>query len=1653
MEFVKTCNTNVQAVGEFEAVAYQAFSIKRTANSPPSPSDEKTGLAADLGTVECTLRQARHLVLHDTARSWLWLFRPITPEKATQTPAAPPIVDGYAFHAEISGLVRAAELARAPARPSNPPTSATSTNAPPSALRSNQAGNLRATQANSQISLAFSGSGEPQQYDVYAVYELLMSSVVASISYSLARDHGMIPLNYRTFVSFSIAEPRAKSLESDFSDKPSWLTSVDVHWTSAGSLVISTSSKWRPDMHQLSSLGPPTSKVKPGSVVRTAPSGNLAVFLGLELSGLSNGDNENVREQRKRPRIKNEADDIHNWKTHAKSWLARKGLGSFVQDYGTKPWARIQIASDTIPSELDSPSLANQAYELLWPSGLCFSYDSSKQGWDPAASVRTPLGLEDHLTSQNSAEQGLDWFQTPESMGYQDPLDLAQQWFCNKPERDKAQEARRKAQQAEEEAQTKDDSNVLYPSSPLYSRTGAWGDLQPVSGVYPTPPDGVAPQGPVVSSAGDIPHISGPIGSMDGMLSQDSNPRSSDLPGTNDADGTGLLGMPGTSPKLSHPFDSQPELNFSSSLHGGNDDLFEDMDEDTFDGNGVTDADFNFFDEPDGDDFGDMDGVQGTNDDAQPEETSQQQAGESHDQKEDLKVEPASEPLAQVGNATDRHLDLRPGKRLQSDPNQPEYTESKPGEESTRVLAVDEPIIQSPEEEEHVPSPPLSPKLIIKKLLPRPDGMPNRVTSEGRHKTPVQRKGSIFDPLAFNTSMSLADSKYSGGRFHFPESEGGDASSLVSSKSQTPLSKRQKPTSQHFSVLLDLRGSLGRKGTIMEEELPIDEGDISDTSSGDLDSEPEIRSPKLDSLPIVPSWPTKRKWIADETATPLSVTSFADSKLGGDSSEHILGRPLLQTDQACLGGFEPSPWDWSLVSLPSPSERHSSVARADVAFPSPGLSPMPTTLSQIEISPSDEKVLLSGKDMIAVAQILTDQIVSSTLDILNDEGGFVSGSSFGRPLEGDALDPSKTVQDTVRQLFEKAVDCDVTKLVCVQDVFPDIPQAGKGHLPKAVPRRMNTYGQGDGNGSPGHLIYPVAPPHIRVRRSDALWDLLPTALSFWEPLGLAPTSGPKNIITYCVYPHSESLTARVETFLNNLGIVYEGCKLGTHVRSDAIEDFQGGLVPTRVTGPATKRTVLQALRETCRRLGEELSQSYLDMREKDDSSKIDAFVIYMVDPFAEPAALWELCSAFWALFGSYGQGAQANTPRPDLVLQIVPMKYIASFDAPVVLEPTTLMSLAREVYDRCPPSAVNSDKTPLSIFSAPSIQLEEALPRNIQFKLASDPPADLLRENSYMHLGYAISLDGAWITAAWTDSCGKSQAVVSYSSRGRPFNEIAREIWQTTIEILHSRRVTWRICIAKAGVMEREEIEAWILLASSPTQLNLFITLLTVDANPPLSLTPTLPTVPTAAPSRDPNASTPVSTPQPGVSPDQHGLTPAATPSDAIDPSADPDARLVDVTDETWGLILSHRLHNSHSTIDYRPALISGLIVKRGSGSTTPSSSPSSRGPLVINVNILWVGAVGGTRAATSPFPATPGASDGVSPGAGTERSSSSMSWTSTAQSRSTAENLLKEVLGQFRGLGLLARLRGVRGCRHGVVPWHVAVARRGAEGVGRCVD
>ncbi|KAF1925922.1 uncharacterized protein M421DRAFT_423210 [Didymella exigua CBS 183.55] len=1749
--------------GDFEAVAYQAFSVARDP-AQPAPSLRHGSPSEDTRAVEAELRRRRLFIVRDATRPWLWLFAPTatttttTDADARAGPADLPAVDGYLFQREQAGLTKALELAR-------PPLSA---RYPSAAARSTPTASLPG---------AAEHPPPPPPPDCVAIYGLFTSSVVALITLELVRECAVTSLNCRTFVS----QPLQHTRELGSSRKPRWLTSLDLHWASSGALVVSTLTERTTD---LCCLGHVSSGRKLdallGTCVRVAPNGMLARIMSFDDPLQPTAEDPAQRPRRKRQRRTNLEQSVDRWKKTVKRWLAWKGYSLPGLD-NSSAWVRLRTTFNSQPAAASSLLLCSDQ-DVLWPMALCYYHEPSSDAMPTAAADGPP-------TATDSA---LRWFETADSPGFRDPYHVAQDWFAGKPARDKAA-AQRRAKAAKEDAlhrkdgalhhrdgalhhrdgalhrrdgalhhrddalhrkddalhrrddalHRKEENPGLHPSSPLNTRIGAYGELQPATGVYPTPPDGVAPGASVF--AGDTPSVAGaasnvilaPGGKKNPAIAlsapqdnaQAETPQqtltwtasATDSRHCTAADGRHCTAADGRHCTAAdghhctaadgrhctaadgrhctaadghhctaaddHHCTAADDHHFTAT---DNDDLFgDDMDEDAYQENDIDEDDFDFFDPPNDGDV-DMADAPATSD----AKADVVLAAEKHDPIADAKAGDKDEAFDATAEDKDDAFDDAFVDKDDAFVDKDDAFVDKDDafvdkddafdalaalEKALATAATDQPPADStlvkeeqmlpavvaieqgapnPDSDSNgethaekaplkAPTPPLSPNKIRDALKPSPK------TALTLHipQAQAQDRGSAFGPLSFSRKMSVSDAKYQDGRRYGAraDSEAKDKSPPATEPVR-PKSLRDVPllTKLRCAVAVASAGSLSKitpsiqgvnDDSVSESDSDSMSSDVSDEDDGEL---PPALPTSFTAGSIVSA---KRKLPTDGNATPLSVTSFADS-LGGD----LLELQNLHLDDNSLLTFEPSSWDWSLLKLPPPVEKPSIGSRYTMPlFPHPiGQVPdTPTSPSEMGFDMAEEKPP-SGSDSINIAQMVAEQIVSATLDILGDDSA-IPPQYASRPsteLRWAAV---------IKGLFPKAVDCTLPALAAVNDVFPDMSAHPKGQ--QRVPARTPN----DPAATPGSQIYPINPPFIRVRRADTPWDLLPPAVAFWEPLGLAPVHGPKNVAAFCIYPHSDSLRPCLESFLLHMQLAYDSCKLGSHARVETVSEYESGLVPCRLPTPAAPRAVYTALRDTCIHLGKTLAARHAHVRET-LGERLDAFIIYMVDPFDSPLALWELCASFWTLFQTYGQGsAHPSLPqKPDLVLQIIPIKYIASFDHPVILSSTTYINLAREVYGRCPPSTEPNDKTPLPIASAPAFQLEEPIPRNVPFKLQSDPPQDLLKENSYMHLAYAISLDGAWLTAAWTDSCGKSQATSTYHLGTRPFKELAQEVWATTISILQARKVHWRVCIARAGVMDREELESWVYLISCPTVLNLFITLLTVDTNPNYKFTP-----PSAAAGSQSIPNTPAATP--GVSPDATlGLTPAATPSSAEppDPTQDPDARLVDVTDETWGVILAHRLHNSNSTTHFSPALISGLLVKRGPSPAAAGASapdfPREYGPVTVAVNILWIGAVGSTRAA-SPFPPTPGGTESPAPSTvapaapqtpslSPPQHTSSLMWTPTPQTRATAENLLKEILAQFRALGVLARLKGERGSRWGTVPWHVGAARRGVEGVSR---
>jgi mediator of RNA polymerase II transcription subunit 13, fungi type len=200
--------------------------------------------------------------------------------------------------------------------------------------------------------------------------------------------------------------------------------------------------------------------------------------------------------------------------------------------------------------------------------------------------------------------------------------------------------------------------------------------------------------------------------------------------------------------------------------------------------------------------------------------------------------------------------------------------------------------------------------------------------------------------------------------------------------------------------------------------------------------------------------------------------------------------------------------------------------------------------------------------------------------------------------------------------------------------------------------------------------------------------------------------------------------------------------------------------------------------------------------------------------------------------------------------------------------------------------------------------------------------------------------------------------------------------------------------------------------------------MLTTSTSPSLLLTPQLAALNSAAFSPQHTMyTTPISTPQPSaMSPEAFGNattpggrgdapTPGGPGADAP-PDLDMNDNLVDLTDETWGVILQHRLPNAESSTEWNPALASGYLLKR---TGIQDSDPLH----VMEISIVaWSvsNSNGGTGSQSTPFSRAGG-----------------------------ADAVLRDVMTWWRGLGTLARAKGMKG---GVVPWHVLASERATKGL-----
>lgn len=1302
-----------------------------------------------------------------------------------------------------------------------------------------------------------------------------------------------------------------------------------------------------------------------------------------------------------------------------------------------------------------SVAVSGASQGVLWPVSLCF-LPSRDPGIDQLGEM---LPRDCHSWSQNADLEA-----------HGDPLTFAEEWSIGYAEREHAHAMHNAtvyedtAMDDASSAQLPDNSTAFDVTSPPLTHRP---DLQAFHGIYPTPPDGLAGHtGPQTQPHSDN-LAAQPAETVTQPAFTPSDPSHENTVPILDA-------MPvaeGDQAQRNHSIVSSIGGQGHDWNRGSSDDLFGDMDDLEYGRDEVGDADFNFFDEPDDVPEKVLDTSLPP---AGPDTTTACQDSERNG-KDQEQLPEAGDSLDQSEDNRHVHAEQKPDEAANTDELDetlpalaPPYDECADAAKSAQK-STERDMAEASKCDDNKP---LSPFGIREALLPPP--IPASA-SQTHIKSEHERRKSSFGPLVFNPSGSIAcrSSSYDYSNYRPDERK----VSYDMAPTRVPLTETHRSPSSTSS------------------SSSLNNHEMDDEDQSDVDSDVDSLSTSSDSTPMAevkvgekPSPATRKRKRTLETAAYCGPQSN-DPRSGGRTGQFnqldvptargeqhgllllLLGR-IDTTDESrdrTRSSFIQAPSD-EMKAQNSPQHSSRGAVGDTTQLLKPSTMAVTLDLTVMEVFPE-----LKPEDLVIVSQIVAEQATSATRAIVHVLD-FQSFSANDANSEENLL--LGELEETVKVGIPHIGACDIPSLALVRESLavqrPQQPQQTAAsvsqarHPPRPPPRIDPT--------TLGPDILPLPASYIRVQRGDAKWEMVPSALSFWEALGLGPVSGPKDVRHFCISPSGVTPSYQVLAFLQDLKATYECCKFGSMALGTEVVDQRAAqdidvqtITPVSYDTSAQKSTteMAQTFLQASTALGVQLAAIAFDDPHR-------TFVISMVNPFhhsnTKHRILADQCFAvcFLQLSKAYQTAAAriakrdgktvSPTSMSDIDFKILPLDLMESCSGLAVPAAHQIAFVAREFYDRCPPSNdATDDPCPMSNAVAPSVELVAQLPKRINFQLTAEPPTDLLHEASVLHIAYATSDDGAWVNAVWHDNTGRYVSNSAFCLQGRSFADVALEVWKRTMQLIKARDVIWRLFIATTGSdgVETSRANCWkdIIAQHTDRKQLLSVTLLHFQPSLSLRILPSLDSAVQPGQGTGSGAPTPVATPLPvngqvvsTSSPDTVGTgtatvtaPPTPAPSEAASSflEADPEAHLIETEDETWGMLIDRhvasilrpsptKVFTATQTPDNIEALSHALIIKRGK---TPSSPDNTGGrnenPFpCAGASLIWTLRV-------RPKGDRQGGGERMNVDEGSARH---------------AEVMLREVLGFFRNLGLLSRIKGLD--PSGLVPVHIAAAAQGAEGL-----
>ena len=387
------------------------------------------------------------------------------------------------------------------------------------------------------------------------IYERITNAVSMSILYALTKEVRCVPFNFDTFLLstntyFDNLHDLQQGLQSC-----TCMTAVSlfVQWQSTGTIVISSTPKqnfqWRniADLfdHRCQALHVPTLD----SLV-LAPLGMSVrpILVKSHTScSVTSDESDSCSDNQDSSRVPH-LHQSQKWKASVRKLL--ESYGGVVPHHVR--WLRVQALEYS--KDFDEHS----ACMFVWPANLCFYCTNYSK----------------------TSKEDLSWAWDHGNRDVIDALTDAEHWFLGKSTRGDSSEAHK----SQTELKTSFKSNALSSDdedsgSDIFLTARRAIDEQALNGVYPTPPDGYRSSTTSALPAAEKDAID--CGYVKEPYSSASEER---------RHSEREVQLPHTSPEV--------DMSHGDFEHIEEDDLFGDMNTDMFTANGITEADFSFFDEP-----------------------------------------------------------------------------------------------------------------------------------------------------------------------------------------------------------------------------------------------------------------------------------------------------------------------------------------------------------------------------------------------------------------------------------------------------------------------------------------------------------------------------------------------------------------------------------------------------------------------------------------------------------------------------------------------------------------------------------------------------------------------------------------------------------------------------------------------------------------------------------------------------------------------------------------------------------------------------------------------------------------------------------------------------------------------------------------------